>query len=191
MINLRKNKKSARGFTLIELLVVIAIIGVLATVVLASLNTARRKSRDARRVTDMKQIQLALELEYDGIGAQNYPTGSSGAANCVAGGLAYGLEKLVTDGYIASVPRDPSTAACYRYASGLTVLGGARTLYHIGAVLEDNTSSLLNNDKDCDDGAAPFCGGVAAFTGSRVIGIMSADCIVGGAAADNCYDVTN
>ena len=61
MFKFRKNQ----GFTLIELLVVIAIIGVLASVVLASLNTARKKSRDARRIADIKQIQLALELYFD------------------------------------------------------------------------------------------------------------------------------
>lgn len=54
-----------RGFTLIELLVVIAIIGLLASIVLASLESAREKSRNARRVTDLKQYQLALELYYD------------------------------------------------------------------------------------------------------------------------------
>src|SRR4030042_6235517 len=57
--------KASKGFTLIELLVVIAIIGILATIVLVSLNTARVKARDARRQSDMHQIALAMEMCYD------------------------------------------------------------------------------------------------------------------------------
>ena len=52
------------GFTLVELLVVISIIGLLAGIVLSSLNSARAKGRDARRVSDIKQLQLALTLYY-------------------------------------------------------------------------------------------------------------------------------
>ncbi|MDO8564485.1 MAG: type II secretion system protein [bacterium] len=55
----------SRGFTLIELLVVIAIIGLLSSVVFASLNSARGKARDARRKADLTQISKALELYYD------------------------------------------------------------------------------------------------------------------------------
>ncbi|MFH0856720.1 MAG: prepilin-type N-terminal cleavage/methylation domain-containing protein, partial [bacterium] len=64
-------KYNRKGFTLIELLVVIAIIGLLSTLAVVSLNTARAKARDARRISDVKQIQTALELYYNDKGA--YP----------------------------------------------------------------------------------------------------------------------
>ena len=64
-----------KGFTLIELLVVVAIIGLLSTLSIVALNSARAKSRDARRVADVKQIQTALELYYNDKG--EYPTSTS------------------------------------------------------------------------------------------------------------------
>lgn len=57
-------KIKQKGFTLIELLVVIAIIGLLSSIVLASLNSARAKARDARRIADLKQVSTALEMYY-------------------------------------------------------------------------------------------------------------------------------
>jgi type II secretion system protein G len=57
--------RKQKGFTLIELLVVIAIIGLLSTLAVVALNNARQKSRDAKRISDIKQIQTALELYYN------------------------------------------------------------------------------------------------------------------------------
>jgi len=59
---MNKNK----GFTLIELLVVIAIIGILSSVVLASLNTARAKGADAAVKSNLNNIRAQAELVYDG-----------------------------------------------------------------------------------------------------------------------------
>jgi len=58
-------KNTKRGFTLIELLVVIAIIGILSSVVLASLNTARVKARDAARLSDVNQMVKIMALNTD------------------------------------------------------------------------------------------------------------------------------
>ena len=66
-------KNNRKGFTLVELLVVIAIIGLLATIAFLSLNRARSKARDAKRVSDVRQIQSALELFYNDQVTPAYP----------------------------------------------------------------------------------------------------------------------
>lgn len=53
------------GFTLIELLVVVSIIGLLASIVVVSMSGVRQSGRDARGISDIKQIQTAIELTYD------------------------------------------------------------------------------------------------------------------------------
>ena len=106
-----------RGFTLIELLVVIAIIAILASIILASLNTARSKSRDARRVADLKQVQLALEL-YNNDNSK-YPLQG------VYGNLS-GISATLVPTYISALPSDPGTYT-YNYAS-LTGSGSTATL---------------------------------------------------------------
>ena len=128
-MNMKMHLKNKKGFTLIELLVVVAIIGILASVIMASLNTAESKARDAKRISDMQQIQTALELYYSNHG--DYPPSAPGGAGCWAnwqGGNAVNgssvqfLQPLVTDGDISSVPiettgiRDAWNSQCtYRY----------------------------------------------------------------------------
>lgn len=67
-----------QGFTLIELLVVITIIGILASVVLSSLNSARANARDAKRASEMRQFQAALELFRNNHGS--YPCSTRNVA---------------------------------------------------------------------------------------------------------------
>ena len=121
-------KKKAHGFTLIELLVVISIISLLSSIVLTSVNSARAKARDARRIADLKQIQTALELYYDSNNA--YPSsGGNWRSHCPAyggytdssGPNAY-IPNLAPT-YIPTLPLDPksdSGGSCYLYNSNGT-----------------------------------------------------------------------
>ena len=94
----QKNK----GFTLIELLVVIAIIGILAAVVLVSLNSARSKSRDARRLADVRQVMTAVELFYND--NNRYPTANGNAATPTDGSPAFST--FLSTWPIAPTPAD-------------------------------------------------------------------------------------
>lgn len=91
-----QNKK--RGFTLIELLVVIAIIGILSSVVLASLNSARLKARDAQRLSEVRQLQTALELYYNENG--HYPISAGCGGSGTLSGWCNSIQTKVGDHWI-------------------------------------------------------------------------------------------
>src|SRR3954466_11278478 len=57
--------KTKQGFTIVELMVTVAIIAILTGIIVANLTTSKSKSRDAKRVSDVAQLQLALELFFD------------------------------------------------------------------------------------------------------------------------------
>ena len=91
------------GFTLVELLVVIAVIGLLASIVLVSMGSARQKARDARRQADIRQIGTAMELFYSDNGEKYLST--TGGANAVT---AIGT-------YLPAVPKDPQDVSPQQY----------------------------------------------------------------------------
>jgi type II secretion system protein G len=163
-----------KGFTLIELLVVIAIIGVLSSVVLASLNSARQKSRDAKRVSDIKQLQLALELFFDRYG--HYPAAALDVNDPTEG------QTIESAGFIAAIPTDPVSGNQYNYAWNLV----AATDYHLGAGLEDPLHTVLNSDVDCSSIVADCFPAGAAGGGFNGAGAQPN----GDDATTPIYDVT-
>ncbi len=92
---------------MIELLVVIAIIGLLATLSVVALNNARERARDSRRVSDIKQIQTALELYFDA-NNDSYPV-VTGSITTAPATLATDLATPLVD-YMNPVPSAPTPA---------------------------------------------------------------------------------
>lgn len=122
---MRKLFLHGKGFTLIELLVVISIIALLSSVVLASLNSARSKSRDARRLADNVQLRSALELYANDNGGSYPSTGGSWWGTCSGFGShttsgASGWVPNLAPTYVSVLPTDPKqidNSSCYLYNS--------------------------------------------------------------------------
>lgn len=118
----------SKGFTLIELIVVIAIIGILTTILIASFGNVREKNRDAKRKSDLKQLQVAFELYRNDVGMYpaSLPACNTSLANA---GIVY----------MQKVPCDPIAAAAYTYT-----VPTDRLTYGLRACLENT------NDQDPD-----------------------------------------
>jgi prepilin-type N-terminal cleavage/methylation domain-containing protein len=118
-----KNEGS-RGFTLIELLVVIAIIAIISGMIMTSIYGSRSKARDAKRISDIAQIQLALEQYFDKNGS--YP-----AALTTSGALV--------PNFISVIPTAPSPSS-YLYS-----VKSDNFDYVLKVVLENNNTDILKD----------------------------------------------
>jgi type II secretory pathway pseudopilin PulG len=166
-------------------LVVIAIIGILASIVMVSLTTAKAKGRDAKRVSDLRSIQLALELYYND--NAKFPLNIYAASNSLS------------PNYLAVVPTDPlNSGACSSTASGTSGAGcysysasngtnnqncGINTPpvhYHLGITLEDSSNIALTQDVDEPTNT---------FNGATITNCLNSNPDFSG--ADPVYDLTN
>lgn len=124
--------RTAKGFTLSELLITIAIIGILSSVVVSAVTTAKNNSYDAARITNLTLVQVALEQYY--ADHDQYPPSKPGVTGVWADGGWRGqcsyAGSLSTDqiipglipNYLPSMPIDPQMNAttnkcCYLYNS--------------------------------------------------------------------------
>ncbi|MDD3887990.1 MAG: type II secretion system protein [Patescibacteria group bacterium] len=132
------------GFTLIEILVVVSIIGILASIALIGVDDARKKARDARRVSDLYQISQAVEM-YNNASGQ-YPEN-----------LASNLSSYFPKG----LPVDPNPSKNYDY-----IRDGSKC-YILRATLDRNNKDVLKRDLDnevncgvtldCSDDSFYYC----------------------------------
>ena len=154
-------KENHRGFTLIELLVVISIIGLLSSVVLASLNTARAKARDARRKLDLQQLVRVNELYYNEEGNGTYIPLTGYFSNTVQYGWTNPAFNPVIPKYISSLTNDPlyPSVSGYSYltkdwstcANATTGFSPDSQRYAFYAILESPSASDLATMNDAFD----------------------------------------
>jgi len=129
------NKKNKKAFTLIELLVVIAIIGILTALAVVSLQNSRRSARDAKRIADVKQIQIALELYYQD--NSSYPPTLSPGDTLATNSITY----METIPYPPTIIDGDCSTTSYTYSTS-----NDQSYYNINFCLSNNVGSLPSGE---------------------------------------------
>ncbi|MEK7613170.1 MAG: prepilin-type N-terminal cleavage/methylation domain-containing protein [Patescibacteria group bacterium] len=184
--------KLFRGFTIVEIIVVVAVIGLLVILIVPSFSNSKVRTRDARRVNDIKTLAFALSQYYNDFGV--YPLQ---------------LSSLMPQ-YLPAEPKDPLSDLSYFY-SVVTRSSYASTdcsvypavKYHLGAPMEvgETTNKDLILDSDWagaagSSGAYVTCSNTGAdFNGNATTILQQCvGAVCGGTVIcnpDKCYDWTN
>ena len=165
-LKLRRNVRTIHGFTLIELLVVIAIIGILASVVLASLNSARLKGRDSAILAEMGSFRTLYGMQFSDTGsfAPLKEGWRPAAGNCTFSGTYASQAQSICQNLV-------ELAEGCGYASGCVYIGNtnpnSNTTYTILVALPGATASAGTIQFAClGSSGGNYVGPVNGWTGS-------------------------
>ena len=149
--------KNQKGFTLIELLVVIAIIGILSSVVLASLNSARNKGADAAVKSNIAGIRTQAEIVYDDNSPNSYSGLCTNATVVSAINSAKGAAGITAATNVTyATAQSPSTATCHQ--------GGSPDSWAVSVPLKSSNTTYY-----CVDGSGTATTTTAVLTTSDTI----------------------
>lgn len=129
-------RRDGAGFTLIELLVVVGIIGLISTLAFVNLSSSGAKGRDAKRKSDIKNLQTALELYYDD--HQQYPAAPT---NTRVSSMISGETDIQP--YISPIPADPVNIGSAGYRYNISNVNG-RQSYTMLIRMENDTTTWCN-----------------------------------------------
>lgn len=140
--------KLSGGFTLIEILIVVAIIAILMGSVLIGFPQAQKQGRDARRLSDLHQVQVGLQLYYAKCGY--YPGSAQAGSSCGSFSQLSSWSNMAnaiigSNIGVKQIPNDPSSGKTYFYGTDANGSG-----YVIGAAFEDQNNPVLQNSAKGD-----------------------------------------
>ena len=154
---MRIHRSEERGFTLMELLAVIAIILIIVTALIVSVSTVRKHSRDTQRVSDIKQLQLAIRAYRDIKATSSFPFNKSTILNAGVTIGEGGVLDSTLSTYLAGSLKDPlgdssDTSYEYVYRESVSCGSTSKTLVYAKSMELPNSS---NWSEVCPGGTAP------------------------------------